>query len=59
MEGLEYSVSMLGGYKSLFFSPGEGLVCRFQGRGTLWIQTRRIPAFAAWVYPYRPERSND
>ncbi len=57
-EGLEYRVSMLGGYKSLFFS-GEGLVCRFPGQGTLWIQTRRIPALAAWVYSYRPERSND
>lgn len=57
-EGLDYSVSMLGGYKSLFFS-GEGLVCRFRGQGTVWVQTRRIPAFAAWVYPYRPESSND
>jgi uncharacterized protein (TIGR00266 family) len=57
-EGLEYQVSSVGGYKSLFFS-GEGLVCRFRGQGTLWIQTRRIPALAAWVYRYRPERSND
>ncbi|NDE62632.1 MAG: TIGR00266 family protein [Cyclobacteriaceae bacterium] len=31
-EGLDYSIEKIGGYKSLFFS-GEGLVCRFQGKG--------------------------
>ena len=57
-EGLEYGIEMVGGYKSLFFS-GEGLVCRFRGQGTVWIQTRRVPALAAWVYPYRPQSNND
>ena len=33
-EGLEYSISKVGGYKSLFFS-GEGFVCRFKGEGKL------------------------
>jgi uncharacterized protein (TIGR00266 family) len=54
-EGLEYSVGRIGGYKSLFFS-GEGLICRFKGKGRLWIQTRKFGAFATWIYPYRPEK---
>lgn len=59
-EGLDYSVSRLGGYKSLFFS-GEGLVCKFQGQGTVWVQTKKFSPFAYWIYPFRPERkrSND
>jgi uncharacterized protein (TIGR00266 family) len=55
--GLEYSVSRVGGYKSLFFS-GEGLVCRFSGKGKVWIQTRKIQPFLSWVNPFRPKKSN-
>lgn len=57
-DGLQYEVGRIGGYKSLFFS-GEGLVCRFRGTGRLWIQTRKIGAFASWVFPYRPAKRND
>lgn len=56
-DGLQYQVTMVGGYKSLFFS-GEGLVCRFRGTGRLWIQTRKLPAFARWVFPFRPAKKN-
>lgn len=52
-EGLEYKVSKVGGYKSLFFS-GEGFVCRFSGEGKVWIQTRGVDAFLSWLHPYRP-----
>ncbi|MGH8494129.1 MAG: TIGR00266 family protein, partial [Moraxellaceae bacterium] len=52
-EGLEYSISKVGGYKSLFFS-GEGLVCRFKGKGKVWIQTRTSAAFVSWAHWYRP-----
>ena len=55
-EGLEYSISRVGGYKSLFFS-GEGLVCRFTGRGKVWIQTRKIQPFIGWVNPFRPKKN--
>jgi uncharacterized protein (TIGR00266 family) len=55
-EGLEYSITKLGSYKSLFFS-GEGLVCRFKGRGRVWIQTRKAAAFVAWAWPFRPVKS--
>ena len=44
--------------KSLFFS-GEGLVCRFSGQGKVWIQTRQVPAFGWWVYPFRPVKSKN
>jgi len=56
-EGLNYDISMVGGYKSLFFS-GEGLVCRFSGHGKVWIQTRKVGSFVGWVRPYRPVKSN-
>lgn len=55
-EGLDYSVSMVGGYKSLFFS-GEGLVCRFSGAGRVWIQTRKLQPFLSWLFPFRPAKS--
>ena len=54
-EGLEYEIDVIAGYKSFFFS-GEGLVCRFRGHGRVWVQTRQLPAFAAWMYPYRPSK---
>ncbi len=58
-EGLDYKVESIGGYKSLFFS-GEGLVTRFHGRGRLWIQTRQVPSFAAWIQPFRRvQKSSD
>jgi len=57
-EGLEYSISRVGGYKSLFFS-GEGLVCRFSGKGKVWIQTRKIQPFIGWVNPFRPTKSKN
>jgi uncharacterized protein (TIGR00266 family) len=54
-DGLQYQVSKVGGYKSLFFS-GEGLVCKFTGQGRVWIQTRKIGAFGSWVRPFRPKK---
>ncbi len=52
-EGLDYKITKVGGYKSLFFS-GEGFVCRFSGKGRVWIQTRSVQAFASWMFPFRP-----
>ena len=57
-EGLDYNVEKLGSYKSLFFS-GEGLVSRFRGQGKLWMQTRQVPAFGSWIWPYRPTKNNN
>lgn len=55
-EGLEYEITKVGGYKSLFFS-GEGFVCRFKGRGKLWMQTRGTDAFTSWCQTFRPVNS--
>ena len=52
-EGLEYKITKVGGYKSLFFS-GEGFVCRFTGKGKVWIQTRNAQAFTSWAHYFRP-----
>ena len=58
---LQYEITTLPGLstgkklKSFFFG-GEGLVCRFRGRGKLWIQTRCVGPFANWVHPYRPQK---
>lgn len=54
-DGLDYRISRVGGYKSLFFS-GEGFVCRFSGRGKVWIQTRGTDAFASWANAFRPTK---
>ncbi|MGI0115367.1 TIGR00266 family protein [Zooshikella sp. RANM57] len=55
-EHLDYKISKVGGYKSLFFS-GEGFVCRFSGKGKVWIQTRGVDAFSWWAHAYRPAKN--
>jgi len=54
--GVEYSIDKIGGYKSFFFSK-EGFVMRFKGKGKVWIQTRKTPALAALLAPFRPQKS--
>jgi len=51
-EGLEYEISRIGGYKSLFFS-GEGFVARFRGQGKVWIQTKNPIALVSWADRFR------
>jgi len=51
-ESLTFTVNKIGGMKSLFLSQ-EGLVCRFTGKGRLWIQTRNAPALAGFLQPFR------
>ncbi|MCI5144480.1 MAG: TIGR00266 family protein [Candidatus Electrothrix sp. AR3] len=57
-DGLDYTLTKVGGYKSFFLS-GEGLVCRFSGKGKVWIQTKQIPAFTGWVWQFRPTKKSD
>lgn len=56
--GLNYTVTKVGGLKSLFLG-GEGLVCRFEGQGRLWMSTRNANSLAAFLHPYRPVKSNN
>ena len=51
--GLSFDVRKVGGWKSTLLS-GEGLVCHFQGNGTLYMQTRSTQAFLAWLLPRLP-----
>jgi uncharacterized protein (TIGR00266 family) len=59
-DGLEYQVRPFGGFKGLFFS-GEGLICDFDGRGSLFLQTRKGQSLASFLHPYRrvEQSSND
>jgi uncharacterized protein (TIGR00266 family) len=54
-DGLQYEVTKVGGYKSLFLS-GEGFVCRFSGTGRVWMQTRKVGPLVSWVWPFRPTK---
>lgn len=50
---LDFKVRSIGGAKAFLFS-GEGLVCEFQGRGTVYIQSRNLKALVSWVSPLLP-----
>ena len=54
--GLNYQVERVGGMKSMLFS-GEGLVCRFQGQGRLWLATRNVSSLVSFLDPYRPVKT--
>lgn len=50
---LDFKVRSVGGLKSLLFS-GEGLVCEFRGRGTIYIQSRNLNSLVGWISPLLP-----
>jgi uncharacterized protein (TIGR00266 family) len=54
-EGMQYRTRAVGNLKSSLFS-GEGIVSEFTGPGTLWLQTRSIQAFLAFLAPYLPKQ---
>lgn len=56
--GLTYGIRKFGGFKGLFFS-GEGLVCDFQGAGSLLLQTRNPSSLASFLQPFRPVKSRN
>lgn len=53
-----FDVRKVGGLKSTLFS-GEGLVCEFEGEGSVWVQTRSPDAFLSWIIPNMPSDSAD
>lgn len=57
-DGMAHEVTKIGGIGS-FLVGGEGLVCKFRGPGTVWIQTRTPGGLAAFLFPFRPVKSND
>ncbi|MFQ5701190.1 MAG: TIGR00266 family protein [Acidobacteriota bacterium] len=52
-QGLDFNIRKVGGLKATLLS-GEGLVCNFQGQGTLYLQTRSTQAFLSWLIPRLP-----
>lgn len=62
-ETLSYQVELLGGlsFKGLRTGifGGEGLVCRFSGKGRLWIQSRHLYPLLNFLNPFRPSKSNN
>jgi len=52
-DSLDFSIKRAGGWKSTFFS-GEGLVTKFTGKGTVWIQTRVPAGFIQWLIRLLP-----
>ncbi|KAM3093593.1 TIGR00266 family protein [Phormidesmis sp. 146-35] len=60
---LSYQVEMMGGLSfrglrtGLF--GGEGLVCRFSGKGRLWVQSRHLHQLLNFLQPFRPVKSNN
>lgn len=61
-DSLNYNVEMLGGlsFRGLRTGilGGEGLVCRFRGRGRLWVQSREIYSLINFLNPFRPTKSD-
>lgn len=47
---LDFRVRSVGGVKAFLFS-GEGLVCEFTGRGTVYVQSRNMQSLVSWVSP--------
>ena len=57
-ENLDYSIGRSGrSIRSFLF--GDQLICRYQGSGKLWIQTRSPRNLAAWVHPFRRVKSKN
>lgn len=39
-------------------ASGEGLICQYQDPGSIWIQTRNLPALANLINQFLPKQSN-
>lgn len=54
-DSLEFKPRRVGGWKSTILS-GEGLVCEFNGKGKLWMQTHNAPGFGQFIGAKLPPR---
>jgi len=46
---IKYSLTSAGGGLKGLMMSGEGLVMKFEGQGTIYIQSRNLPSLAGWV----------
>jgi len=51
-ESLDFKISKAGGSWVSSLLGGEGLVCRFKGRGTVWCQTHADKSFGSALTPF-------
>ncbi len=54
-ESVRYSVGRSGGWKTTLLS-GEGLVCKLEGPGRFYMQTRSQDALLSWLLPRIPKQ---
>ena len=58
-DSLNFKISKAGSSWVSSFMGGEGLVCRFEGKGTLWCQTHADRAFGYALSPFlSPKKEN-
>jgi uncharacterized protein (TIGR00266 family) len=62
-DSLDYEVDIIGGlsFQNLMTGifGGEGLICRFQGEGRVWIQSRKLAQLINFLHPFRPVVDSD
>lgn len=62
-DSLDYQIENIGGlsFKGLKTGilGGEGLVCRFQGTGRVWVQSRCLFPLLNFLNPFRPVKSSN
>jgi len=54
---LQYRITRARKIRSFLFS--DQLLMEFSGQGKLWVQSRSPRSLAAWVFRYRPQKSNN
>lgn len=57
-EALQFSITKAGKSWIQSFLGGEGLVCKFNGQGTVWCQSHNAPGFGHRLTPYLRARSS-
>ncbi len=51
---VDYKIKSAGGGVVGMLASGEGLVCEFSGKGTVWIQSRNLGSIVSWLVPLLP-----
>ena len=55
---LDFSITKAGGSWISSFLGGEGLVCKFKGKGTVWCQSHNASGFGKILGPRLKPRTN-
>jgi uncharacterized protein (TIGR00266 family) len=51
---LDFKIRSVGGGVMGFVASGEGIVCEFNGRGRVYLQSRNLSALVGWLTPLLP-----